>query len=514
MSQDVKAIARGTGLLLPATLVGNLLLLLLDQYVNGVLGTADYGLFGAIKRVLQLVGFAVLLGMENAVIRFVATAATPEAARGAVRHALLGTLAASGIAAGVLIAFAGPFAAWIDSAPAAGLSGASAEALRIGALSLPFAAVRMVAVSASQGWKVVTHRALVMFLAWPLAQFVGIAALAHWLGLGIRGVMIAYVAAMALGAALAVGFLWRLRPEGRPSDQIQLPRPAAPVAVAGVGFVALMGFAWPMWIQGVVMGLYTWLDQVLLASLRSTTEAGIYGPVATLAPLFGVGLGALNGMFAPIIAERRGAGDMVGLQGLYRTVTRWAVALAIPPLVVCAVLPGAVLGLWPNGSVEAIDALRITCAAQLVCTGVGSVNYLLIMAGHQRATLLNGIPAVLLNLGLSFALIPILGVTGAAIANAVATVTANGIGLWQVHAALGIHPFDRAFLRPLIAALPCAAVAWALGQLVAAPPLLTVAIAGPAAGVVFLVALRALGLDADDRLVVDAIVAKVRRRAG
>ncbi len=503
MSQDVKAIARGTGLLLPATLAGNLLLLLLDQYVNGVLGTADYGLFGAIKRVLQLVGFVVLLGMENAVIRYVATASTPEAARGAIRQALGGTLAASGIAAAVLVALAGPFAAWVDPAPA------TAEALRIGALSLPFAAVRMVAVSASQGWKVVTHRALVMFLAWPIVQFLGIAALAHGLGLGIRGVMIAYVGAMALGAALAVGFLLRLRP-----DVLRTASAASPTTVAAgtVGFAALMGFAWPMWIQTIVMGLYTWLDQVLLASLRSTTDAGIYGPVATLAPLFGVGLGALNGMFAPIIAERRLAGDMIGLQALYRTVTRWAVALAVPPLVVCAVLPGAVLGLWPNGSPEAIDALRITCAAQLLCTGVGSVNYLLIMAGHQRATLWNGIPAVILNLALSVALIPALGVTGAAIANGVATITANGIGLWQVHAALGIHPFDRAFLRPLLAAIPCAAFAWGAGHFLSAPVPL-VAVAGLGGGVVFLAALRALGLDADDHLVVDAIVAKVRRRA-
>ncbi|MDP2315340.1 MAG: polysaccharide biosynthesis C-terminal domain-containing protein [Pseudomonadota bacterium] len=508
MSQDVKAIARGTGLLLPATLAGSLLLLLLDQYVNGVLGNADYGLFNAIKRVLQLVGFVVLLGMENAVIRFVATAPTPEDARRAVRHALVGTLAASGAATAVLIALAGPFAVWVDPAPA------TADALRIGALSLPFAAVRMVAVSASQGWKVVTHRALVMYLAWPVAQFLGIAALAHGLGLGIRGVMIAYVGAMALGAAMAVAFVLRVRPAGPAAGSGSGSGSGSGTgAAATVGFVALLAFAWPMWVQTIVMGLYTWVDQVLLASLRSTTEAGIYGPVATLAPLFGVGLGALNGMFAPIIAERRLAGDMQGLQALYRTVTRWAVALAMPPLVVCAVLPGAVLGLWPNGSPEAIDALRITCAAQLLCTGVGSVNYLLIMAGHQRATLLNGIPAMALNLALSYALIPTLGVTGAAIANAIATMTANGVGLWQVRMALGIHPFDRAFLRPLVAGLPCAAVAWAVGAWVDAPPLVTVAIAGIGGGVVFLAALRALGLDADDRVVVDAIVAKVRRRA-
>lgn len=493
MSDDVRAIARGTGLLLPATLVGSALLLVLDQYVNGVLDLADYGLFSAIKRVLQLVGFVVLLGMENAVIRFVASAAGPDAARAAVRSAFVGTVGASTAAALLLTAFAAPLAAWVDPSPA------TVDALRIGAWALPFTAIRLVAVTASQGWKVVTHRALVMFLLWPVAQFIGIALLCGALGLGIRGAMLAYVGALAAGAIVAVALLLRLRRD--------LLAPAA-----GVGLGALVAFAWPMWMHGIVMGAYTWLDQILLSAIRSPTDAGIYGPIAQLAPLFGVGLGALNGMFAPIIAERRLAGDTVGLQRLYRTVTRWAVALAVPPLVVCAVVPGAVLGLWPNASMEAVDAMRITCLAQLFCTAVGSVNYLLIMAGHQRATLWNGIPAVVVNLALSFLLMPTLGVTGAALANGAAMMTANGIGLWQVHGALGIHPFDRAFLRPLMAAIPCGVAVWAAGQL-GLGAIVTVGIAGVGGGLVFLGALRALGLDADDRVVVDAIVAKVRRRA-
>lgn len=495
VSEDVRAIARGTGLLLPATIVGSGLLLLLDQYVNGVLGNADYGLFGALKRVLQVGGFVVLLGMENAVIRFVATATTPEDARTAVRRAFATTLAASVAIAAALALAAEPLARWLDPSPD------TATVLRIGALSLPFAAIRTVAVSASQGWKVVTHRAIVMYLAWPIAQFAGVALLGHALGWGAIGVTVAYTAAMAFGAALSVGFLLRLAPAAL----------RAPAAAGGPTVGAMLGFAWPMWTQGILMALYTWLDQFLLAGLRSTEEAGIYGPVATLVPLFGMGLGALNGMFAPIIAERRAAGDLPGLQRLYRTVTRWAVALAVPPLVVCAVLPATVLALWPHGSAEAVPALRIACLAQLVCTGVGSVNYLLIMAGHQRATLWNAVPAVILNLALSIVLLPRYGVTGAAIANGVAMVAANGIGLWQVRAALGIHPFDRAFLRPLLAALPCAGVVAAFG-LLPAPPLVTVLAAGLVGGAAFLVALRLLGLDADDRVVVDALLAKVRRR--
>ncbi len=492
MSDDVRSIARGTGLLLPATLAGSALLLLLDQYVNGVLGNADYGLFNAIKRVLQVAGFLVLLGMENAVIRFVAVAREPAGARGAVRSALGLTLAASTAVTVLLLALAGPIAAWLDSSPN------TVTVLRLGALSLPFAAIRMVAVSASQGWRVVTHRAIVMYLAWPLAQFAGVALLGSWLGWGVRGVMAAYVGAMALGAILSVVFLLRVRPD------VLAPSHSAPA------LATLFVFAWPLWAQSILMGLYTWLDQFLLTGIRSPTEAGLYGPVATLVPLFGVGLGALNGMFASVIADRRAAGDTAGLQRLYRTVTRWAVALSVPPLVVCAVLPGAVLGLWPNGSTDAALALRISCFAQLFCTGVGSVNYLLIMAGHPRATLYNAVPAVLLNLGLSVALMPSLGVTGAAIANSVATMAANGIGLWQVRVTLGIHPFDQAFLRPLIAAIPCAAFVFAAGQVVEGP-VTQVALAGVGGGVVFLAGLRLLGLDADDRVVVDAVARRFRR---
>jgi O-antigen/teichoic acid export membrane protein len=492
MSEDVRTITRGTGFLLPASLAGSALLLVLDQYVNGVLSTGDYGLFNAIKRVLQIATFVVLLGMENTVVRFIAVAKAPREAQAAVRQAFRTTIAASLVAMLAMIALAGPFAAWVDPSPD------TADALRIGALSLPFAAIRMVAVTASQGWKVVTHRAIVMFLAWPLVQFVGIAVLAQALGFGIRGAVGAYVVAMALGAGLSLVFLLRLR------------RDAFAAVPAGVTAAALLAFAWPMWAQGIIMAAYTWLDQVLLAGIRSTTDAGVYGPVATLAPLFGVGLGALNGIFAPIIAERRNAGDMAGLERLYRTVTRWAVALAVPPLVVCAVAPETVLALWPNGSALAAPALRVTCFAQLVCTGVGSVNYLLIMAGHQRATLWNGIPAVFLNLGLSFALMPHYGVTGAAIANGVAMMAANGIGLLQVWLALRIHPFDRAFVRPLVAGLPTALFVWGAVHL-PGPPLVQVAAAGLGGGVVFLAALRLLGLDADDRVVVDAIARKLRR---
>jgi O-antigen/teichoic acid export membrane protein len=255
------------------------------------------------------------------------------------------------------------------------------------------------------------------------------------------------------------------------------------------------------------MAAYTWADQVLLAGLRSAELAGVYGPVATLAPLFGVGLQAINSSFAPLIAQQHKEGRKDELRRLYRVVTRWSLYLAVPPVALCFALPELVLSLWPHGSPLAAPALRITALAQLFATGTGSVNYLLIMSGNARAVLWNGVPALVATLVLSLLLIPSLGPTGAAVAAAAAAVLANGLALWQVWRLLDLHPFDAAFFRSLAVGLACFAPlgllagvgwAWALGAAIAL-------------GLAYLGVLAWLPRADGDALVVETFARKLRR---
>lgn len=496
---DVRRLARGTGILLPATLLGNVLLLVLDLYVNGVLGTAGYGIFKAVSRVMGLAGFVVLLGMENAVIKHLAGSRGSGGGSVVTRAALLVGSAGVGGAA-LLVATARWTAGWVDSSPE------TVMALQISAISLPFAGLRMVWVAAAQGWGDVTPRAMLMFVVWPLAQIVGVTLLGSS---GVAGVSAAYTGSMVLGAGLAGALAWRTGVRvHRPAPTSTERAPDAPMD-SEVSTRALLVFAGPLWVQGIVMALYTWSDQVLLAGLRSPEDAGIYGPVATLAPLFGLGLGALNGMFAPMIAERAALGQRDQLQALYRTVTRWAVILALPTTVFALVRPELVLGLWPHGSPDAANALRVTALAQLVCTGVGSVNYLLIMAGHQRLVLWNGVPAVALNLAASCLLIPRYGPLGAALANGLAMMFANVVGLLQVRATLGISPFPRFGVGRALSAGVAAGVAAALVPSLHLAGLtgrwVDAGLAGLLSLGVFMVVLAALGLDEDDRIVLHAV---------
>ena len=490
-----RSLVRGAALMLPATILGSAAILLVDVYANHALTLADYGLYGTVRRFVQILGFVVLIGMENAVIRVVAGAPDKEAARAGVRTALASTVAVA-VAVGALIAaFAQPLAAWIDPAPE------TATAIRLAALALPFWAIRTVAVAACQGWGTLTPRALVTFIVWPAVQLLGLAVGASWLGLGALGAVAGFVVAVALGAAQA---LWHLRRLGR--------GPWGHVADKGEGALKPMfTVAWPGWVQGVGMALYTWVDQTLVTVLAGIAAAGLYGPVATLAPIFGMGLGALNSAFAPVIARKHADGDHAGRADLYRLVTRWALVAAVPPVALALAVPMCVLTPWHSATAETATALRIAAATQLLCTAVGSVNYLLLMSGRQRDTLYNAVPAVLLNLAFSIALIPKIGIAGAALGNAAGMLTANFVGLWQVWRHLRLHPFHTALVRPLAAGLGVAAAGvaaqWALG-----PGWAALGVGAVGGGLAFLVIYRILGLDEGDRLVLDSFARKLGRR--
>jgi O-antigen/teichoic acid export membrane protein len=500
VSEDARALLRGAAWMLPATVLGNAALFALDLYTNHVLGNAEYGAFVAYKRVLQFLGFVVLLGAENEVIRLVARidrsgvpaeeAADAEACVGAARRWTQVAALSVGLALVGTSLVAGEWLRLTTNAAVAG------------ALALVASARRMIGVAQAQGAGDLRPRALAMFAAWPAVQLYLVWLWCREQGLGADGAVLAYAAAMVVGS-------W-IGPRRRPG------------AKSVASFAVLLSGSWPAWVQGMLMAAYTWIDHVLLAGLRGAEAAGIYGPVAALTPLFGLGLQALSSVGAPMIARQHAAGDSAALSRDFRRVARVSVLVAAPALAVCAAAPMAVLDAWSGGSPEAAPALRLMVAAQLFATSVGSVNYFLLMTGRQRSVLWNGVPALVANLALSFALIPGLGVTGAALANAAAMLLANGVALVQVRRAGGPWPLDLSMGKVVLAVAagtlacwtcmaPAAAAASAVSLPLAARAL-ELACLGSAAALGTGAALLVLGVEPEDRELAALVLGKLRRR--
>jgi O-antigen/teichoic acid export membrane protein len=220
--------------------------------------------------------------------------------------------------------------------------------------------------------------------------------------------------------------------------------------------------------------------------------------------------------FSPFVADLHHRGERERLDALYKQVTRWTLGATIPVLLVLAILPGQVLRIFGADFVTGDAALRILIVGMIVPVMVGTVGFILIMAGRTGWDLLVYAGGFAIDVAVAFALgrPEALGVEGAAIAQA-ATLTFSAIArLLLVRRFLGILPFDARYLR-LVPPAVAGGVAMALVH--AAMPserwLLDLVVSFAAGGVVYVAVLLAVGLPKSERASVLAMAGKVVGRA-
>ncbi len=78
----------------------------------------------------------------------------------------------------------------------------------------------------------------------------------------------------------------------------------------------------------------------------------------------------------------------------------------------------------------------------MMAVAAGALDTVLLMSGRSVASLVNGVVAAVVNVGLCLVLIPWVGMVGAAIAWAAAVVVRNGLAYGQVRQDLGVTPWS------------------------------------------------------------------------
>jgi len=321
-------------------------------------------------------------------------------------------------------------------------------ALRALAPVLPLAALSSVALAVTRGF----------------GTMVPYVALENVLKPGLRPVLVAVAVGSGLGATAALA-AWAL-----PAGLILAPaiflvamylRRAQPGTDqrAGVPPRALASefwrFAAPRGLAGVFHVAIVWIDVILIGSLRSTEEAGLYAAVGRLVVL---GIFAIEGVrlaIAPRLSRALAAGDQEDARLLYRAGTWWLVAVSWPLYLTLAIFAPFVLAIFGPEFVAGATALVIISLTMLIGVGTGNVSVVLLMGGKSVWNLLNTAAALLVNVVLNLLLIPKLGMTGAAIAWAASIVVNNLLPLAQVWRALGLNPFGQGFLIVAGLAIAC-----------------------------------------------------------
>jgi len=178
-------------------------------------------------------------------------------------------------------------------------------------------------------------------------------------------------------------------------------------------------------------------DIPIVAALAGASAAAVYTAASRFVAAGLQGIKGIQQMVGPQIARLHAAGrvDQAGLA--LRTATTWNVLIAWPVYLTCAVIPSVVLLLFGKGYTSGTPVVIILALGMLVGIAAGPVDIALLMLGRSVQSLRNNMAALVTNLVLNLALVPVLGISGAALAWSASILVSNLLPTWQIRPILG-----------------------------------------------------------------------------
>jgi O-antigen/teichoic acid export membrane protein len=178
----------------------------------------------------------------------------------------------------------------------------------------------------------------------------------------------------------------------------------------------LWGFNLPRGVASCLELAIVWADVIIVGVLLGPAAAGAWAAASRFVTTGTMAMEALRLQSAPAMAAAWARGDREGYDEVYRVTAVWLVLVSWPLFLGLATWSPLVLGLVGPEFAEAAPALTLMALGMLAYVAMGNVNAALLMAGRSVVTAGNTAVALALNITLNLALVPWLGLMGAAIA--------------------------------------------------------------------------------------------------
>ena len=406
-----------------------------------MLGAAGYGMYALAISTMEFAARLTQLGLPNGVVRFVALYQA-EKNWGKLKGTLFTSLGLGTIIGGIGgigLFFAAP---WIGHSffhdPDL------VRPIQAAALALPMYNLVMIVQSILRGGQHMTSFTYVGILRQGATLL--LAVLLVGVGFGALGA----VGGFALGAFIA--FLWGIQSVIRslPSTIWRMPTIWRTRE--------LLAFSLPLYLAGFSFLLMSRVDIIMLGYFSTTTEVGIYRGAVALARLVVFALGAINVVFAPMIADLYHKNAFTELKTLFQTVARWSTIISLAIALPLVLFARDIMGIYGKDFQRGALPLYVLVTGQVINAGIGTSVPLLQMTNHPKHVLVNSLVATVTNIALNALLIQRLGALGAAIATSLALVINSLMGTIESYIMFKIHPIESKFLLIVIPVLGTMAV--------------------------------------------------------
>lgn len=236
-------------------------------------------------------------------------------------------------------------------------------------------------------------------------------------------------------------------------------------------FLRYSGFLIIAAVSGNIMSQ---LDVFMLSGVRGLYDAGIYTIVIYMAEIVNMPARNITPISSPLAAEAMKDGDIEKAQGLYRQVSIHQLLASSILLLMIWVNLDNIFALIPNGS--RFEAGRIAVLflglSKVIYSTLNFGNILISFSKYYYWTLIITVILTFVTIGTNLYFIPILGLSGAALATLITSLLSYAFQQYIVQRKLKSNPFSMAHVRMLVIVVILFVLNFAIPSMLQISPLL------------------------------------------
>lgn len=202
----------------------------------------------------------------------------------------------------------------------------------------------------------------------------------------------------------------------------------------------LIATSLPLWGITVVAMMDRWFGQLVVGAWCDIADVATFNVALRLAMLISIVVMSVNSISFPTFASlhRQNRTDELRRNAL---IASWlTLAMGLPLALFVVAFPEWLLGFFGAEFQDGTTVLRVLAIGQIANVASGSVGGLLVMTGHQKASLKISIGTAIGMITLTLILVPWLGILGAGIASALSVSSQMILCVALVRQKLGFWP--------------------------------------------------------------------------
>lgn len=249
---------------------------------------------------------------------------------------------------------------------------------------------------------------------------------------------------------------------------------------------------------------------LIMGFFLDVQHIGVYKVAFQLAFLLAMLLEAFETVVAPMISEDYAKRNLEKMRENYILATNWITITTIPLFIIILIVAQDMMALLGRGFSGKLGSsvLIILATGQMINAATGTAVYTLILTGRQKLFIVDTIISLILNITLSFFLIPKYGIIGAAIGSAASIALVNLLAVIQVYLILKMHPYSKKYYKQSLAGIISFISASYLYDLIKLNGLASIAIISLCCLIIYSSSLIMLGLEPEEKAIFQQIAKK------